>query len=225
MNLNEGESFMLSGPEYVPEEAKKAVVLLHGFGSDGDDLFGLAPYIARGGLEDVAFFAPNAPTTTPMGMGYQWFSDNGWTFNDRDGIEHSKALLESYIQKHICNQLGIGFEDVALVGFSQGTMTSLFAAPRFEKKLAGVVALSGRMMFHEELEEYDEDEFHKMPVHLIHGEADEVVEAEESRIAYSELEGLGFDNLTIDIFEELGHAIDERVINKINAYLKPLLAE
>lgn len=216
---------MLSGPEYVPEEAKKAVVMLHGFGSDGEDLFGLAPFIARGGLENVAFFAPNAPSTTPMGMGYQWFNDNGWTFNDREGIEHSKALLESYIQKHICNQLGIDFKDVAIVSFSQGTMTSLYAAPRFEKELAGVVALSGRMMWHEELEEMEGDEFHKMPIHLIHGEADEVVEAEESRISYSELEGLGFKSLTLDVFEDLGHAIDERVVAKINTYLKTLLAE
>lgn len=216
---------MLRGPEYIPEESKKAVVLLHGFGSNGEDLFGLAPYIAKAGLEDVAFFAPNAPTTTPMGMGYQWFSDNGWTFNDRDGIEHAKDLLEAYIHKHICKQLGIGFEDVAIVSFSQGTMTALFAAPRFENKIAGLLALSGRMMWHEELEELaDEDDgFHKMPVHLMHGEADEVVEVEESRIAYSELEGLGFENLTLDIFEDLGHGIDEAVVDKVNQYLKAIL--
>lgn len=211
---------MLSGPEHIPDGAKKAVVLLHGFGSNGDDLFELAPYIARKGLEDVAFFAPNAPTTTPTGFGYQWFSDNGWTFNDRDGIEHAKGLLESYIYKHICAQLDIRFEDVAIVSFSQGTMTALFAAPRFEEKLAGLVALSGRMMWHEELENVDENTIQKIPVHFIHGEADEVVESEESHIAYSELEGLGFNNLTLDVIPELGHSIDERAISKINFYLK-----
>lgn len=214
---------MLTGPEYIPEDAKKAVVLMHGFGSNGDDLFSLVPYIAKDGFEDVAFFAPNAPTTTPMGMGYQWFSDNGWTFNDRDGIEHAKDLLEAYIQKHICNKLGIDFNDVAIVSFSQGTMTSLFAAPRFEKKLAAVIALSGRMMWHQELEELEEGEFHKPAVHMMHGEADEVVEVDESRIAYSELEGLGFDALTLDIFEDLGHEIDERVVGKIQNYLKDCL--
>lgn len=214
---------MLTGPEYIPDGTKKAVVLLHGFGSNGDDLFTLAPYIARGGLEDVAFFAPNAPTTTPTGFGYQWFSDNGWTFNDRDGIEHAKALLESYIHKYICAQLDIRFEDVAIVSFSQGTMTALFAAPRFEEKIAGIVALSGRMMWHEELEDLEDKAFQKMPIHLIHGEADEVVESEESNIAYSELEGLGFKTLTVEIIPDLGHGIDERVIAKINSHLKTIL--
>lgn len=213
---------LLNGPEYVPEGATKAVVLLHGFGSDGDDLFELAPYIAKEGLEDVAFYAPNGPSTTVMGMGYQWFSDNGWTFDDRDGIEHALGLLESYIKNHICAKLGIEFSDVAIVGFSQGTMTALFAAPRFEEKLAGVVALSGRMMHHQELEEREEG-YHKLPVHFIHGEADEVVECDESYIAYSELEGLGFDHMTVETVEGLGHGIDNTVVSKTAKYLKEML--
>lgn len=209
---------MLMGPEYIPEGAKKAVVLLHGFGSDGDDLFSLAPYIARDGLQEVAFFAPNGPSQTDTGEGYQWFSDKGWTFIDRDGIEEAKDLLESYIIKHVCKKNNIAFEDVAIVSFSQGTMTSLFAAPRFREKIAGVVALSGRMMWHEELE--GEDNYQKIPVHIMHGELDEVVEANESYISYSELEGLGFDDLSINVFGDLGHAIDERVIAKTSEYLR-----
>tara|TARA_R110000868_G_scaffold218576_1_gene468898 strand:- start:44284 stop:44925 length:642 start_codon:yes stop_codon:yes gene_type:complete len=212
---------MLMGPEYVPEGATKAVVLLHGFGSDGDDLFSLAPYIAREGLEEVAFFAPNGPSMTDTGMGYQWFSDKGWTFIDREGIEEAKDLLESYIIKHVCGNNGIDFENVAIVSFSQGTMTSLFAVPRFEKPLAGIVALSGRMMWHEELE--DLDSYHKVPVHFMHGEEDEVVECNDSYISYSELEGLDFDRLSITVLPELGHAIDERVIKETAAHLKKML--
>ncbi|MFT7144013.1 MAG: phospholipase/carboxylesterase [Alphaproteobacteria bacterium] len=214
---------MLSGPEYIPDGAKKAVVLLHGFGSDGEDLFSLAPYMAREGLEQVAFFAPNGPSMTDSGEGYQWFGDKGWTFIDRDGIEEARDVLETYITRHVCASNGIAFSDVAIVSFSQGTMTSLFAAPRFQEKIAGVVALSGRMMWHEELE--DEDEYHTMPVHLIHGETDEVVESNESYISYSELEGLGFEDISIKVFEGLGHAIDKRVIKLTAKHLRDILKE
>ncbi len=68
----------LRGPEQPPAgggAAKQLVLLLHGVGSNGDDLISLAPLFAQA-LPDAHFIAPNAPypcDMMPMGMGYQWF--------------------------------------------------------------------------------------------------------------------------------------------------------
>ena len=49
------------------------MVLLHGYGANGDDLIALADAWRRA-LPDVAFAAPNAPETIPgMHGGLQWF--------------------------------------------------------------------------------------------------------------------------------------------------------
>ena len=67
----------LTGPSLAPASggaARSLVILLHGVGADGNDLFGLAPHFARA-LPDAAFVSPNAPYPCDMApMGYQWFS-------------------------------------------------------------------------------------------------------------------------------------------------------
>ena len=65
----------LSGPRLPPARgsATHLVVLLHGYGADGNDLIGLAPHWQRM-LPTVAFVAPNAPERCAGSpTGYQWF--------------------------------------------------------------------------------------------------------------------------------------------------------
>jgi len=64
----------LDGPRVAAASgaATQLVVLCHGYGSDGNDLIGLAPHW-RNYLPHAAFVAPNAPQRHPMGPGYQWF--------------------------------------------------------------------------------------------------------------------------------------------------------
>ena len=68
--------FELSGPNQPPLAGGKPrhlVVLLHGYGSDGNDLIGLAPVMGPL-MPDVVFFAPNAPQACEGNpFGYQWF--------------------------------------------------------------------------------------------------------------------------------------------------------
>ena len=65
----------LNGPRVSPPSgtATQLVVLCHGYGSDGNDLIGLAPHW-RNYLPHAEFVAPNAPQRHPMGSGYQWFA-------------------------------------------------------------------------------------------------------------------------------------------------------
>ena len=67
----------LEGASYGPHNGGKPghmVILLHGYGADGNDLIGLAPVLAPL-MPDVVFLAPNAPYPCEGNpTGYQWFA-------------------------------------------------------------------------------------------------------------------------------------------------------
>src|SRR5947208_6820016 len=129
----------LSGPFRPPVaggQPSRLVILLHGLGADGNDLIGLQQYWGRV-VPDAAFVAPNAPFPCDMASyGYQWFS-----VQDRSpeavlgGVRAAAPLLDAFIddelQKH-----GLEEKDAVLVGFSQGTMMSLFVGLRRVAPLA-----------------------------------------------------------------------------------------
>ena len=122
----------LSGPRIAPRSgaARQLVVLLHGVGADGDDLIGLAPALARL-LPHAAFVAPNGPAPCDMApFGYQWFS-----LQDRRpeallrGVQVAAPLLDAFLDEELARH-DLDARRLALVGFSQGTMMALHAAPR-----------------------------------------------------------------------------------------------
>src|SRR3954468_19286851 len=118
----------LSGPSRPPVSGgkpKQLVILLHGLGADGDDLIGLQQYWARI-LPEAEFLAPNAPFPCDMApYGYQWFS-----VQDRSpeailaGVRAAAPPLEAYLDAAL-KARGLADKDMALIGFSQGTMMSL----------------------------------------------------------------------------------------------------
>jgi len=165
----------LFGPSGGPASGGKpqqVVILAHGLGADGNDLIGLAPYYARV-LPDALFISPNAPFACDMGgFGYQWFS-----FQDRSpdavikGVRAAAPILDAFIDR-VLAETGLPDDKLALVGFSQGTMMSLFVSLRRAKPIAGVVGYSGRLIAAEALAAEIKS---RPPITLVHGEADEIV--------------------------------------------------
>jgi len=156
-------------------KARSAVIFLHGYGADGADLLGLADPLAQH-LPDTAFHAPNAPESCANNPhGFQWFPIpwlDGSNPEDAEKSMHAAASdLNAYIDQ-VLEEEGLEPGALALVGFSQGTMMSLHVAPRRAKPLAAVVGFSGRLLTPDALAE---EVVSRMPVLLIHGDADEMV--------------------------------------------------
>lgn len=203
-----GQTIQLSGAMYPPASGGKpkgVVVLLHGLGADGEDLINLALHWAPH-LPDVEFIAPDAPEPCDMSpMGYQWFS-----LQDRSppaliaGAERAAPVLHGFIDQ-LLEQRGIDESRLALVGFSQGTMMSLYVGLQRKKPLAGIVGFSGALIADEP---YLEAVSAKPPVLLIHGEADPVVPFQAMDGAKSVLEQLGVP-VAVIARPGLGHSIDE----------------
>jgi phospholipase/carboxylesterase len=213
----------LSGPSRPPASGgrpTRLVILLHGLGADGNDLIGLAPYWAPL-LPTAEFLSPNAPFPCDMTpYGYQWFSSQ-----DRSpaavlaGVRAAAPFLDSFIDNALA-QRGLDDGDLALVGFSQGTMMSLFVGLRRGAPLAGIVGFSGRLLAPELLA--NELRSHP-PVLLVHGTDDPLVPYDSLAAAEKSLTAVGVavDTLTCP---GIGHSIDENGLRCGGAFLKDVLS-
>jgi phospholipase/carboxylesterase len=186
------------------------VVFLHGLGADGDDLISLAPYFAQV-LPDAEFLSPHAPYPCDMApYGRQWFS-----LQDRGqdailaGLEAVRPIFESYLDA-VLERSGLTDSDLALVGFSQGTMLSLYGALRRRAAVAGLVGFSGLLAAPDRLVS---DITARPPVLLVHGEEDPVVDFGFMDLAARALTAL---NVPVETLARpgLGHSIDDEGLSR-----------
>lgn len=208
---------------HSPKSGKKPesmVILLHGLGANGMDLIGLAKYWEQA-LPNTVFISPDAPFPCDMApVGYQWFSLQEWTPESiLKGVEEAAPILQDYITKML-DHYALSDDKLALVGFSQGTMMSLYVGPRRKNKIAGVLGYSGALVGAEGL---GGPGIHKIPVHLVHGDVDMVVPVSAYRMAKDSLESHGF-KISGGISRGLAHGIDEEGIEGGATFLSEVLA-
>jgi phospholipase/carboxylesterase len=191
------------------------VILLHGVGADGHDLINLSQPLGQA-LPHARFIAPNAPEPCDMApMGYQWFS-----LQDRTpevmmrGVRHTAPMVDAFIDAEL-EKDGLADHQLALLGFSQGTMMSLHVAPRRAKAMAGLLCFSGALLSGEHLKDEARS---KPPIMLIHGDADTVVPVQAMHAAVASLQ-------TVDISVQwmarpgLPHGIDPEGVAAGAAFL------
>jgi len=214
----------LSGPSHPPSSGGKPrqlVILLHGLGADGNDLIGLAPVWSQL-LPDAEFVSPNAPYPCDMApYGFQWFS-----LQDRSptmilaGVRAAAPALDAFIDDALATR-GLAEEAVALVGFSQGTMMSLYVGLRRARPVAGILGYSGALIGAETLMA---DVRSKPRVLLVHGEADPVVPFQALALAEGALRAAGVPVKTLTR-PGLAHGIDEEGLRRGGRFLKTVLED
>src|SRR5579863_1262194 len=145
----------INGPriEAKSGKAKQLVVLLHGYGADGSDLIEIGRQW-RALLPDAAFVAPHAPEPCAMSpMGRQWFA---LTMRDPDerwrGVVKARPVVDAFLDAEL-TKLGLTESQLALVGFSQGTMMALHVGLRRRCAPAAILGYSGALVGPERLSE------------------------------------------------------------------------
>ncbi|MGH7038939.1 MAG: alpha/beta hydrolase [Stellaceae bacterium] len=213
----------LSGPSHGPAaggKPRRLVLLLHGLGADGNDLIGLAPYWSKL-LPEAEFLSPNAPFPCDFApYGYQWYS-----VQDRSpeaqlaGVRAAAPILDGFIDEVLALR-GLAARDLALVGFSQGTVMALFAGLRRAEPVAGIIGFSGRLVAPELLAS---EVRARPPVLLVHGTEDPMISYQEMAAAETALKtaGITVESLTCP---GLGHAIDEQGLTRGGRFLQQALA-
>jgi len=195
----------LDGPRLAPlstSAPQQLVILVHGYGSDGDDLisFGLSWQQA---LPDAAFVAPNAPMRMP-GAGYQWWPLGTLSMDERvTGVAAAAPALDRFIDEELA-RTGLSEKDLLLVGFSQGTMLSLHVGPRRKAAVAGIIGYSGMLIAPDLLRAEVRS---RPPILLIHGSADPVVPVRALVEAEQALRELDFP-VESHVSPGLGHGVD-----------------
>jgi phospholipase/carboxylesterase len=212
----------LSGPSRPPASGGKPrqlVILLHGLGADGNDLIGLAPYWAPL-LPEAEFVSPNAPFPCDMApYGYQWYSSQ-----DRSpgaqlaGVRAAAPILDAFIDEALAER-GLEASALALVGFSQGSVMSLYAGPRRAEQIAGIIGYSGRLVAPELL---PAELRSRPPVLVVHGTEDPLVPFTALGEAEAGLKAAGIPVASLAC-SGIGHSIDEAGLRRGGQFLKDVL--
>ncbi len=177
-------------------KADRLVIFLHGYGSSASGLMGLAPMLAPV-LPTTAFRAPDAPLV-PAGypQGRYWFPvpwfDGSSLEAGEEGLRLAVSLLNDYLDR-VAEETGIPASRTTLIGFSQGTMLSLFVGPRRQEQLAGIVGFSGYLF---EPQRLAAEIVTRPPVLLVHGELDDLVPPRSMPAAAKVLRELGVEVTT-----------------------------
>ncbi|MGE0153445.1 MAG: alpha/beta hydrolase [Reyranellaceae bacterium] len=215
--------FELTGPSAGPLQEgrpKHLVILLHGYGANGDDLIGLAPVWAPV-LPDTLFLAPNAPYPCDMNpFGFQWFGISNLQPDIMlAGARGVAPTLDAYITAAMARH-DLDESKTALVGFSQGTMMALHVGLRRANPFAGILGYSGALPGAAALREEMQS---RPPVLLIHGDADPMVPVQALHLAEQQLQALKVPVQT-HVCPGLEHGIDEAGVELGARFLMKALA-
>ncbi|MDX1700759.1 MAG: dienelactone hydrolase family protein [Melioribacteraceae bacterium] len=207
-----GDKILYTGVDL--ENAKTALILIHGRGSTAESILPLANEL---NLDDTIVIAPQADQFT-------WYPYRFIEKRERNepGISSGLALIDSII--YSLNDSGISTDNIFLLGFSQGACLILDYAARNPKKYAGIFALSGGLIG-EKLNWNDySGNLEKTPVFL--GCSDNDFHIPEERVHES---GKIFNELssdvTIKIYNNMGHTISYAEIEEMNTIISKHINE
>lgn len=198
-------------------DPQQLVIFLHGVGSNGQDLIQIAPLWAKQ-LPNAVFVSPNAPFSFDLAnFGYQWFSlQSPDPILLEQGADKARPFLDDFIDEML-RTYNLKDKDLALVGFSQGTMMALHTSTKRKKPCGAVLGYSGTVVF--DNPEYVEQ---KPPVMLVHGENDNVVPFAAMNASARILEEAGVDVKT-EGRPGLMHGIDDEGLELGLAFIKEKL--
>jgi len=187
----------------VKLDKNPALILLHGYGSNEEDLFSFASELP----EEYYVISVRAPYDLMYGS-YAWyainFDANENKFSDLDQARNSRDLIVNFIDECI-SKYAIDAENVNLIGFSQGAILSTSIALSYPEKINRVIALSGYIDLGIATENFKEKEVTKVKFFVSHGVVDQVIPVDWARKTKPVLESLGI-NVTYKEYP-IGHGV------------------
>jgi phospholipase/carboxylesterase len=167
------------------------LLLLHGYGSNEEDLFSFASELP----EEYYVISARAPYDM-MYNSYAWYAINFDAdenkFSDIGQAQTSRDLIAKFIDE-VVSSYAIDSNNVTLVGFSQGCILSYAVAVSYPEKVQRVVAMSG--YFNEEIatENFKNNDLSKLKIFASHGSVDQVVPVDWARNSIPKIKDLRID--------------------------------
>ena len=192
-----------------------AIVMLHGFGSDENDLFSFANEFPG----DYAVISLRAPIRLePSGNAWYniYFDSPQGKFSDDVQAIASRELVSECIDE-IIHLYKVDKNNITLVGFSQGTILGFAVALSYPGKVKNIIGLSGYINEEILMEGYKENDFGKLNVYTSHGSVDQVIPVQWARKTKPFLENLNID-CTYSEFP-VGHGVAPQNLLELKEWL------
>ena len=184
--------------EYVVRQPKTAsanpplLILLHGYGSNEQDLFSFASELP----DELLIISARAPQTLGMGS-YSWytihFDMNNGKFSDNEEAKASCDLIATFIDE-VKEEFQTNLNKTFLLGFSQGTILSYAVSLKYPNKIQHVIALSGYINHDIIPKDLNSDNYKNLDFFISHGSVDQVLPVEWAQNASPFLNKLGIKN-------------------------------
>ena len=213
--MSESLYYLIREPK-VKQEKNPLILLLHGYGSNEEDLFSFASQLP----EEYYIISARAPYHIPP-YGNAWYaisfdSDMNKFSDDNQAIE-SRELIVKFIDE-LLDKYPIDADKVTLLGFSQGAILSYSIALTYPEKIQRVVALSGYLNLDIIEKGFNTKDIEKLRFFISHGVVDQVIPVDWARKAPEVLKDL---NLDVEYHEyPVGHGVTPQNFYDLLAWLK-----
>jgi phospholipase/carboxylesterase len=211
----------LDGPRLAPASgpAQWLVVLCHGSGGDGPDMFGLAPLL-QPYLPTAAFVSPTGPYPRED-IGYRWFpgalGDDPIAMVTR-GVREAGPIFDRFLEAELARHK-LGPDGLMLLGFSQGSMMVLNAGLRRKPLPAAIAGFAGLMIAQKELPKLNG----APPVLIVQG-AQDGNGAQRVKESETILKRAGVP-VEAHVLPNIGHSIDNRGIRLAGEFFKKVASQ
>jgi predicted esterase len=206
-----GQEIILQGAPL--DEARTAVVMVHGRGATASGILDLAGLLQG---DELVYLAPQA-------AGQTWYPYSFLEAREANepGLSSAQAALAAIIER--LGGHGFGLERVVLLGFSQGACLAADYATRNPARYGGVAGLSGGLIGDEVAPDDFDGSLDGTLVYLGCSDVDMHIPVERVHLTATIMEQLGA-RVTKDIFPGMGHTVNHEEIEQVQAILDELAA-
>lgn len=190
------------------DTAEKAIIMLHGRGSNAPDILSLEPHLK---VKDFALIAPQATNNTwyPFSFLAKPKENEPWLSSALELVKEVIDEVKSY---------GIEAENIYFAGFSQGACLTLESVARNAEKFGGVVAFTGGLIGDEINTENYEGDFAGTPIFISSGNPDPHIPVKRIHESANVLKDMNA-KLEVQIYDNRPHTITDVEIEKANAFI------
>lgn len=203
-------------PAKSPSTTPPCIIMLHGFGSDENDLFSFASELP----DKFAIVSLKAPIRLePYGNAWYniYFNNPKGKFSDDTQAIASRDIIAECIDE-VVEKYQVDGQNITLLGFSQGTILAFAVALSYPEKVKNVIGLSGYINREILKEGYAENVFGSLAVYTSHGSMDKVIPIQWARMTKPFLEDL---NIACSYSEfPVGHGVSPQNLQELKNWLE-----
>lgn len=219
MNTNTLSLYHLVRKPKVAVEKAPLLIMMHGYGSNEEDLFSFAEELP----DELFIISLRAPYPMPP-YGHAWYAihwDNtNGKFSDDVQAVASREKIAEFIDEAL-EEYPVDPENVTLLGFSQGCILSLAVALSYPEKVKNVIGLSGYVNPDILKEGFRNNDFSRLSVYSSHGTQDQVIPVSWARNTKPFLDSLKIESSYSEF--PVGHGVAPQNFWELKKWLEERL--